>query len=155
MLLAEVFDRPVNHADLQHPPKPDEEIDDNEDDEYNQDTEMLSTHFTIGDKKYSVELEHQGHGIWDLEFGLETVQQGRLKSKTSITKTGNAVKVFATVASIIKQFIRSHDVNGIEFSAKEASRRKLYDRLIKQFHDIGWKTNTKVLKSTKVYQALK
>lgn len=51
--------------------------------------------------------------------------------KTSITNTGNAFTVFATVIDIILQYVRKHNSPTFYFSSEnEPSRLKLYDRLV-------------------------
>lgn len=51
-----------------------------------------------------------------------------------ITGTGNEVKVFSTVASIIQQWVwRSTDTQLVYIAAKEPSRIRLYKRLVNTF----------------------
>jgi hypothetical protein len=48
-----------------------------------------------------------------------------------VAGTGDAFRVFATVIDILRAFIKKYNPQRIEFNAEEASRAKLYDRLIK------------------------
>ena len=52
-----------------------------------------------------------------------------------ITGTGNEIKVFSTVASVVKQWIwdSRKDVQLVYIAAKEPSRIKLYRRLVNTF----------------------
>jgi hypothetical protein len=50
-------------------------------------------------------------------------------NREDITGAGKAFQVFATVAQIIRDFLRHRDPKNIKFSSKEASRTKLYQRL--------------------------
>lgn len=51
-----------------------------------------------------------------------------------ITGTGNEIKVFSTVTSIIQQWLwRTTDTQLVYLSAKEPSRTKLYRRMVNSF----------------------
>ena len=48
-----------------------------------------------------------------------------------VTGGGDAFVIFATVIHALKMFVRAHGRPFILFTAKEASRQKLYDRFIR------------------------
>jgi hypothetical protein len=66
--------------------------------------------------------------LWAVEF--KSLSGGRF----GITGAGNAIRVFATVVDILKDFLSRNQgkVGGLRFSAKEPSRKKLYLRMVKQ-----------------------
>jgi len=61
-------------------------------------------------------------------------------STTEITGTGNEFQIFATVANIVGEFIKSQHPPALVFSAasKEPSRVKLYKRFIKKLERSGY-----------------
>lgn len=68
------------------------------------------------------------------EVQLELVNKEKTIFSTRITGTGNAFKVFGTVAKIIQEFLSDHPINTLLFYAHEdePSRIKLYDKFMQQ-----------------------
>lgn len=77
-----------------------------------------------------------------LEFGIV---KGRDDIKTTVTGSGDAFKVFATVAEILKQAIANSGVEYVMFGAslQEPSRIKLYDSFLKLLPKFlpGWRVH--------------
>ena len=70
--------------------------------------------------------------LWDETLDVEfQTESGPGQSNQGILNTGNAFRVFATVADAIKKYIKTRTVNQIEFMSKksEPSRIKLYDAI--------------------------
>ena len=66
--------------------------------------------------------------VYEVQF------RNRTKSDAvSITKTGDEFRVFATVMKITEDVVKKSNPEGLYFTAKEQSRRKLYEKLIKRF----------------------
>lgn len=96
---------------------------------------------TPHDKTYEIEFNAQGLKIpdelkttnvaWQLSFADITNAPGRPPSMYGVTGGGHAFTVFATVIHALKMFIQAHNRPFIIFSAKEASRQKLYDRFVR------------------------
>lgn len=85
--------------------------------------------FTIGSNNYQVSTFRMDGGtkVWRIEFSLK---QGSMRT-WDLTKTGNAAQVLSLVSYSLRQLVKTHDVKGIYFTAKEPSRKKLYAVLIK------------------------
>ena len=66
---------------------------------------------------------------WELSFRQDTGDE--MTSRYGVTGGGDAFVVFATVIHALKAFVRSHNRPFIVFTAKEASREKLYDRFVR------------------------
>jgi hypothetical protein len=97
--------------------------------------DSIYTFTTQKGEKYFVDFVTRGHDneILDVEFMKET-ENG---SNMGITKTGDAFRVFASVAAAIKLHLKfSSHYKYIVFMAKasETSRVKLYDALAKVLH---------------------
>lgn len=92
--------------------------------------------FEIDGVKYefTASSEDEEDGYFILEF-LGKVPG---KSPHGITDTGNAIIVFATIYDIVKDFVKKLNPLGIEFSAKEASRIKLYNRFARKLASQGY-----------------
>lgn len=90
--------------------------------------------FAVGEVEYvvEIELEHEDETnkeVWQMIFGVKgskTHQQ-----RVGITGTGNEFQVFATVGKMFDDFVKSIKPTRVEFTAKEKSRQKLYDRFIR------------------------
>lgn len=81
--------------------------------------------------KYEVTMFEEGEDEASIEF---SAKQPKKKSTVAITNTGDAFKVFATVAGIIKQFLTMNpEITKFNFSADEGekSRIKLYNSIAK------------------------
>lgn len=71
---------------------------------------------------------------------LEKIKGKNLKDTHSILGTGNQGKVFSTVLSAIKEFVKNIKPEYIYFTASEPSRIKLYKRILKPLsHQLGMK----------------
>jgi len=98
--------------------------------------------FIIGDNGYTVELSPMngiGRAIQRVEFGLKTKNS---PMAWDIAGTGSSATVFELVAYGLREIISNHsDIEGLFFTAKEPSRRKLYQRLIKLLAaEAGWES---------------
>lgn len=100
-----------------------------------------------------IEIGKGEDDIWEVVF----YRNGRV----GITGEGDAMRVFATVISAIKDFIKKQDPYGIAFSAAKkssqdsSSRSKLYARMAKKFaSSVGYKYSEQVMKS-EVHYTLK
>lgn len=92
--------------------------------------------FAIGDASYWVYLDGRDDDNVSLVF---TDGQG----SEEITGGGNAFQVFATVGAILRDFLRYRKPESIHFSAKEASRSKLYAKLASTAaKELGWKMDS-------------
>ncbi len=84
--------------------------------------------FSINDKSYEFSaVNDETDDDWNVEFYLENSHT----IKNDVTGTGDELVVFSTVLKILDKFIKDKDYPNIEFSAKEPSRKKLYDRMIR------------------------
>ena len=72
---------------------------------------------------------HTSDIAWELTFGDITV--AKFAADYELTGGGQAFTVFATVIHALKMFVRKEGRPFIYFSAKEASRQKLYDRFVR------------------------
>ena len=94
--------------------------------------------FAINDKKYIVEFTNSGRGEYIVDFYLVLDNH---KWDSGITNTGDAFIIFSTVLAIINEFVRrTRPFLGLEFTASEPSRQKLYQHLIRKFASSGWDT---------------
>ena len=99
------------------------------------------------DKQYEIEFSKRAYGpykntgltipkelhtsdmAWEFTFGDITV--AKFAADYELTGGGQAFTVFATVIHALKQFVRKEGRPFIFFTAKEASRQKLYDRFVR------------------------
>ena len=65
---------------------------------------------------------------WNVEFGIKRTPDAPFHDY-DITGGGDAIKIFATIVKIVDEFINHYSPTEFWFSADEASRIKLYDRL--------------------------
>ena len=96
---------------------------------------------TPHDRTYAIEFDAQRLTIpkeldtssvaWQLSFADITSGPGMAPSMYGVTGGGHAFAVFATVIHALKVFVRAHNRPFIVFTAKEASRQKLYDRFVR------------------------
>lgn len=101
--------------------------------------EAYSAIFKINNNRYDVHFSKDSSGgdeWWEVEFGVDLPTDAPMP-RYGITKTGNAFVVFSTVATIIEDFIGKVSPQQIIFTAKEASRVKLYDALIPRIQKTG------------------
>lgn len=101
--------------------------------------------FSVNDKKYFVRFTIAAPNTWEMYFWLYGARRHAnelgLVSKTGldITGTGDAVKVFSTVKSILEAFIKTVNPDDIFFTSdEEPSRVKLYDRFMLLFRSRGY-----------------
>ena len=86
--------------------------------------------FDVGGAKYGWKaMEGDMEGMWHVEFYIKNKDVDDIQG---VTGTGNEFKVFATVAKITDEFLSDVKPKSIVFSAKEASRQKLYIRFAKK-----------------------
>jgi hypothetical protein len=83
--------------------------------------------FIIEDNKYVFLAETSDTERWQITFEI----RGTGGTRHDISKTGNEFKVFATVSTILDEFVKKVKPDIFWFSAKEPSRAKLYDRFAK------------------------
>lgn len=115
--LTEVFDNPVKYRW-----------------QYKDEDEWMAQ-FQIDGNKYSAGLirskmpKNRHKDWWELMFDVET--KDSIFATNSISKTGNEFIVFATVFDILKEWMKSNTDATFYFTAKEKTRKKLYDRFAK------------------------
>ena len=68
---------------------------------------------------------------WDFTFSRRDKYRGSSYSNLSVTGSGQAFTVFATIVDILEHFVESVTPDSLFFHAEEMSRRKLYARLVK------------------------
>jgi hypothetical protein len=95
--------------------------------------------FQIGDNEYQVMVyaggtdeEYYPDEDELPEVDIEFCRMVNNKCVQDITGGGNASQVFATVVAIMQEYISSHPVGALMFSAKEQNRGQLYMRMIKR-----------------------
>lgn len=88
---------------------------------------------TDDDNEYEAIIINQKFGI-HVSFFLKQKQHknGLIITRTGITGTGNARRVFATVIDIVKKFAAAEKPEAIVFTASEPSRIRLYDAFVKR-----------------------
>ena len=75
---------------------------------------------------YSFDLRMAGE-IWGVEFG-----NNKVDDRYGVTHTGGAGEVFGYVAAALRLFKRSRPNAAFFFTAKEPSRKRLYDALVRR-----------------------
>mgnify|MGYP007044124281 FL=1 len=86
--------------------------------------------FRVKDATYTVLIDDVSGG-WELTFKLSHLSGGKPgHDPYGVTGSGGEYAVFSTVIDIIKAFIREIQPMKIIFSAKEASRKRLYKTLL-------------------------
>jgi len=118
-------------------------------------------HFVSSEIGYNVHFENKYKtDIWHITFEIHRGTSDKSKlGKTSLDKpygrgmipmgvydiigSGNAYEVFATLNSIIIDFIKIRKPDTLEFTAEEPSRQKLYKRMVIKFaKKLGYKIRT-------------
>lgn len=105
-----------------------------------QHSDNQSAEFIVGEMTYTVffklsEAREMGE-YWHVSF---SVTGGEFRAnRADITGSGNAFAVFSTVLNILQDFIQNENPNQLILSAKEKSRRKLYDRIAKKLASDSW-----------------
>lgn len=90
---------------------------------------------------YDVNFTDPGENkLWQVEFYIKG-NDGNIINPTTpllysldVTGTGDQFKIFSTVVQIAKDFFKEYykNVKAISFTAKEPSRRKLYQHMVKR-----------------------
>lgn len=86
----------------------------------------------------------QTRGIWETNFSIDYYKLPPEQHKKfqkelgphyefKVTKTGNAVVILSTVIAALREFINTINPALLVFEAKEDSRRKLYEHVVKRF----------------------
>lgn len=123
MLLFEIFNQPVKWKYTYGSPT------------------AIEADFQVNGKSYTVWAnqidDSQYDDIWVVEFAL--VPTGGF-NRYEITNTGDEYIVFSTVIDIIKDIEDKYQMRAFSFLAKEPSRMKLYQRLVKRYFP-SWKMN--------------
>tara|TARA_R110000868_G_scaffold20153_9_gene85636 strand:+ start:2660 stop:3130 length:471 start_codon:yes stop_codon:yes gene_type:complete len=89
--------------------------------------------FNVNNKQYVLRMVTMNDASewiqspWEVSFDL--IRNG--KSTQSITGTGDAARVFATVIYGIKKWLHDVQPHSFSLSAREPSRVKLYDRMLR------------------------
>ena|SRR5258708_5978679 len=101
--------------------------------------------FQAENRMIVVTLNKDATGDGVLLFQDEKQSEGNYK-KTGKFKKTSPVKVFATIASIVNDYIEYFHPNNIFFQASldESSRVSLYTRLVNTFHIPGYSVRTYV-----------
>lgn len=87
--------------------------------------------FSFDEGEYHVVFTKQDKNLWEIDFGY--VSSEHQYSQDIIGTGGNAIVIFATVLDIIRTFVEDRNPAGLNFTAEEPSRQKLYRRLAKNF----------------------
>ena len=124
MILKELFDRPQPHKWTRAGGLI-----------FNRNTDDAKANFKIGNHQYVFNAFKIKPGVYKVNFGQV---ESNKKVRYDITNTGSEVPVFSTVANIITDFITTYDPQVIVFSAEEASRQKLYARLVNRLLKDSW-----------------
>lgn len=103
---------------------------------------MFRATFVVGDINYLFRADWTGHELFDgkitedffnVEFIADTSRvSDKPVSSYGILDTGQQFTVFATVAVLLDNLIKSNDYPAFGFSAKERSRQRLYDTFAKK-----------------------
>ena len=105
-------------------------------------SEEAIAQFTVGDVEYRFTAyeDFQKPGNWEIEFKINSDQPETRGKKYGITGTGNAAQVISTVTDIMREFLKlySADLEGITFTAKEPSRKRLYTSMVQRLLP-GWR----------------
>lgn len=80
-----------------------------------------------------IEFEEDNPKIVDVMFTMRDARKTLGKQGISITGTGHAFEIFATVKAIMAEYASNREIDYFHFEASEPSRRKLYDRFITNF----------------------
>ena len=110
--------------------------------------------FEINGKSYTIDIVSPDEpGVYEVSFHLERQQpvDGK-KEEYGVTNSGDEIAVFSTVVKIIKDFVAKTQVKELVFAAKakEPSRIKLYDRMVKRL-GLGWRLDITMDMIHKVY----
>ena len=91
--------------------------------------------FTVGEIPYKFYVYSEGNRIWGIEFRTDSNRApGLVKSRFGLTGTGNSVEVMSIIVDIMKSFVDRYnsDIDKLEFSAEEPSRKRLYLHIVKR-----------------------
>ena len=118
-------------------------------DDYNSDAKLIQYLIKLPNgRNYVVTIKFIGIGMWTVSFMLRDRIHGvgvsswtalGLGGSDGVTGTGNASHVFNAVFDCLKHFVNTRHPKGLFFTAKQESRKKLYDILSKKMAAIfGW-----------------
>lgn len=99
---------------------------------------LYRVEFEAGDRTIRVDFEREGsENDWSSAFEERTSFS---PGSTGITGSGDEFKVFTTVIAIHKEFIATHQVDSLTFSASTADRNRarLYERMAKRIAGTAW-----------------
>lgn len=74
---------------------------------------------------------------WDVAFYATDKNGdvlGNADDQYGLLGTGNSIPVMTTVIDIITKFVQQKSISVLHFSAKEESRKKLYERIVKKLN---------------------
>lgn len=92
------------------------------------DGDLVTVHFTVVDIEYLMTFATRIDPFdWEISFAPKFADS----DFSLLGNVSNPMKVFAAVADILKKFIDKEQPNSFFFSAKEPSRKRLYDRFAK------------------------
>lgn len=83
---------------------------------------------------------NEGEWIWEFQFSQLGPSGLNRPGKLDITGTGDEIRIFSTILNIfLKVSDLRRDIEIVAFSAKEPTRKRLYDKLSKLFVSrAGW-----------------
>lgn len=90
----------------------------------------FSTSFKILNRLYVMEFWYVLKSYWTISFG--PLDDEDFIDYELTNKNKNQFLIFATVIDIFKTFIKEYNPLKFQFSAKEVSRQRLYDRFAKE-----------------------
>lgn len=106
------------------------------DDPYDEDECILIT-FELMEADHNTNHDDHDGEEYDEYHDEDSFDMGKM----DITNTGDAFAIFATVKTIISEYLQHHKPPMVAFSAEEPSRVKLYARFAQMFKKDGWIVN--------------
>lgn len=104
--------------------------------------------FSTDDNTYWVYLDGHDGGEVSIVFSDD-------ERSEEITGRGNSFKVFATVANIVRDFMRQRHPSMLSFTANEPSRIKLYKRLADNLaHELHGRVSTVNMGGTRKFRVI-
>jgi hypothetical protein len=117
MILSELFSQPVKWVWITH------------------NSDEAEAEFKVGEVPYKFYGYPDNKKNWEVEFKVDNdFANSKKLSRYSITNTGNAAVVMATIVDILKEFIKvyKNQMDELTFTASEVSRQDLYARMLKK-----------------------
>jgi len=121
----------------------------------------VRTTFESNGRTIEADAEMIRDGIWEFAFAERKHRHSRFdlsSSKLNVTGSGGELEVFSTIVEIMKMIIKEKSPTELRFTAEksEASRVKLYDKLINRIKVPGYDTEIdKTASDYRVYYSLK